>query len=94
MLSCDPRVAVVLLDHLEEECSELIQASKKLKRFGPGNRHPDTLISNMDQLYQEAADVLVLMDMLKFDQQKLEEHKRIKIEKLKQYRGEIFDVTV
>lgn len=66
---------------LIEECLELAQAVTKGERFGWDNCHPDSGISNFDQLRNECMDVNrainVLMDQLTFYNptlaQKLEE---------------------
>jgi NTP pyrophosphatase (non-canonical NTP hydrolase) len=44
-------------DKLIEECSELIQAIIKAKRFGLFNINPLTNISNIDRIKSELADV-------------------------------------
>ncbi len=49
---------------LIEECSELIQALCKVKRFGWDSRHPDTGKSNRERVLEEVADVLLAIDDL------------------------------
>jgi hypothetical protein len=44
-------------DCLIEECSELIQAICKAKRFGLDNWHPVTKVKNRDQIMLEIMDV-------------------------------------
>lgn len=51
------------LDQLIEECSELIQAICKWKRYG----WTDTSIDYLDQLIEEIADVLNIIDQLQLN---------------------------
>lgn len=55
-----------MINVLNEECAELIQAICKAKRFGIHNYHPDTPEeSNMDKIINEMADVTSLIDYVK-----------------------------
>jgi hypothetical protein len=50
------------LDKLIEECSEVIQAATKIKRFGVNNWHPDTEVKNGVQLLEELIDLRDAME--------------------------------
>lgn len=45
------------LDHLVEECAELIKAVMKAKRFGLDNPDPRTGVSNRAQILDEISDL-------------------------------------
>ncbi len=45
-----------LLDKLQEEAAEVIQAVSKIRRFGPNNHHPDRTTSNLQELVGELED--------------------------------------
>ena len=49
---------------LQEECAEVIQAISKCFRFGMGETHPNTGISNIDSLTQELGDLLAMIELL------------------------------
>lgn len=49
------------LDLLVEECSEVILAAQKLRRFGKHNRACGSLRSNFEQLSKEVADMLAVI---------------------------------
>lgn len=55
------------LNILQEECSEVIQAASKIKRFGLTSFHPDDpeYKTNLENLEMELGDVLALIDMCK-----------------------------
>ncbi len=58
-MNIDEEFPVTPIDKLIEECSELIQALCKLKRFGPNTYHPEEpQITNIDQVEKEIDDVL------------------------------------
>lgn len=57
------------LDHCIEECSEVIQALVKIKRFGADNYHPLTKISNRAHLHDEWDQLYRLMDLLLYPKQ-------------------------
>ena len=68
---------------LQEECAEVIQAISKVKRFGMEN--------NIDQLNQEVADLLCMIN-LAFEHQLLDDNETrvknrmiVKQERLKKY---------
>jgi NTP pyrophosphatase (non-canonical NTP hydrolase) len=56
------------LDKLQEECSEVIQAVSKIRRFGPHNSHPDRKTSNKQELIGELEDLLALVAVLEGQQ--------------------------
>ena len=45
-----------LLDKLQEEAAEIIQAVSKIRRFGPDNHHPDRETTNLQELISELED--------------------------------------
>ena len=45
-----------LLDKLQEESAEVIQAVSKIRRFGPDNHHPDRTQTNLQELIGELED--------------------------------------
>ena len=45
-----------LLDKLQEEAAEVIQAVSKIRRFGPHNHHPDRTQTNLQELVGELED--------------------------------------
>ncbi len=51
------------LNILQEECSEVIQAASKIKRFGLHNRHNPEDLTNLQNLELELGDVLALIDL-------------------------------
>ena len=53
-----------LLDKLQEECAEVIQAVSKIRRFGPQNRHPDRSTTNLEELENELEDLLAIVQRL------------------------------
>jgi NTP pyrophosphatase (non-canonical NTP hydrolase) len=57
-----------MLDKLQEEASEIIQAVSKIRRFGPDNHHPDRKTSNKQELIAELEDFLALVAVLEGQQ--------------------------
>lgn len=54
-----------LLECLQEECGEIIQAVSKIARFGPKNYNPETPnITNLEQLHYEVNDLLAICRLL------------------------------
>lgn len=62
-----------LLDKLQEEAAEVIQAISKIRRFGPHNHHPDRNTTNLEELVNELEDFqaiqLALQELKYFDPQ-------------------------
>jgi NTP pyrophosphatase (non-canonical NTP hydrolase) len=50
-----------LLDKLQEECAEIIQAVSKIRRFGPHNHHPQRNTSNHQELLGEIEDLQAIL---------------------------------
>jgi NTP pyrophosphatase (non-canonical NTP hydrolase) len=78
-----------VMDILQEECAEVIQAVSKVSRFGIDNYKPGKPKTNREHLEEELGDVLAMIDiMLEFSVvsiDNLETAKKAKIEKLKQW---------
>ena len=53
-----------LLDKLQEESAEVIQAISKVRRFGSQNHHPDRTTTNLDELIGELEDWLAIVAAL------------------------------
>ena len=53
-----------LLDKLQEESAEVIQAVSKIRRFGQQNKHPDRSTTNYQELIQELEDFLAIVAAL------------------------------
>lgn len=53
-----------LLDKLQEECAEVIQAVSKIRRFGPDNHHPERATTNLQELLGELEDTLAIVHAL------------------------------
>ena len=50
-----------LLDKLQEEAAEVIQAVSKIRRFGPHNHHPERTTSNLEELTGELEDLQAIV---------------------------------
>jgi len=78
-----------VMDILQEECAEVIQAVSKISRFGIDNLKPGKPKTNREHLEEELGDMLAMIDiMLDLDlvsMDNLEIAKQAKIEKLKQW---------
>ncbi len=78
-----------VMDILQEECAEVIQAVSKIRRFGMDNPKPGTEYNNREHLEEELGDVLAMIDILLINEavnlDKLHKAKRAKIEKLKKW---------
>jgi NTP pyrophosphatase (non-canonical NTP hydrolase) len=76
-----------VMDILQEECAEVIQAVSKIRRFGMDNAKPGTTYNNREHLEEELGDVLAMVDILLINDVvkwgNLHRAKRAKIEKLK-----------
>jgi len=53
-----------LLDKLQEESAEVIQAVSKVRRFGETNHHPDRSTTNHTELVDELTDWLAVVAAL------------------------------
>jgi hypothetical protein len=78
-----------VMDILQEECAEVIQAVSKVSRFGIDNVKPGKPKTNREHLEEEIGDLLAMVDiMVEFSVislDNLEVAKRAKIEKLKKW---------
>ena len=55
-----------LLDKLQEESAEVIQAISKIRRFGPNSTHPDRTTTNHQELIGELEDFLAILAALDY----------------------------
>jgi NTP pyrophosphatase (non-canonical NTP hydrolase) len=53
-----------LLDKLQEESAECIQAVSKIRRFGINSKHPDRDTTNLEDLVNELEDLLAIVSAL------------------------------
>ena len=53
-----------LLDKLQEESAECIQAVSKIRRFGINSSHPDRTTTNLEDLVNELEDLLAIVSAL------------------------------
>ena len=78
-----------VMDILQEECAEVIQAVSKVRRFGMENSKPGTEKNNREHLEEELGDMLAMIDILMVNDvvswSYLHAAKRAKIEKLKKW---------
>lgn len=78
-----------VMDILQEECAEVIQAVSKISRFGIDNIKPGKPKTNRQHLEEELGDMLAMIDIMLeksvISLEHLEIAKRAKIEKLKQW---------
>ena len=78
-----------VMDILQEECAEVIQAVSKISRFGIDNFKPGKPKTNREHLEEELGDMLAMIDIMLeksvISQDKLELAKQAKIEKLKKW---------
>lgn len=78
-----------VMDILQEECAEVIQAVSKISRFGIDNYKPGKPKTNRQHLEEELGDMLAMIDIM-LEQgvvslDNLEVAKQAKKEKLKQW---------
>ena len=66
MKTCSPKVEEIL-DILQEECAEVIQAISKCRRFGMENEYKEGG-TQREHLIQEIGDVSLLLELLKAHQ--------------------------
>ena len=78
-----------VMDILQEECAEVIQAVSKISRFGIDNFKPGKPKTNREHLEEELGDMLAMIDILcsmeVINLDKLRVAKLAKIEKLKKW---------
>ena len=78
-----------VMDILQEECAEVIQAVSKISRFGIDNFKPGKPKTNRDHLEEELGDMLAMIDIMLelgvISIDNLEVAKKAKIVKLKQW---------
>jgi len=78
-----------VMDILQEECAEVIQAVSKISRFGIDNFKPGKPKTNRDHLEEELGDMLAMIDIMLelrvISIDNLEVAKKAKIEKLKKW---------
>ena len=55
-----------LLDKLQEEAAEVIQAVSKIRRFGENNKHPERDTTNKQELVTELEDLLAILAALEW----------------------------
>jgi len=74
-----------ILQILQEECAEVIQATSKVFRFGLFDTHPDTPSkTNTRHLEEELGDVLAMIELL-------DSHKVISYNNIIQFKQRKFD---
>ena len=78
-----------VMDILQEECAEVIQAVSKISRFGIDNFKPGKPKTNREHLEEELGDMIAMICILEkmgvINQDALEIATRAKIEKLKKW---------
>jgi NTP pyrophosphatase (non-canonical NTP hydrolase) len=78
-----------VMDILQEECAEVIQAVSKISRFGIDNLKPGKPKTNREHLEEELGDMLAMIDIMLeknvISLENLEAAKAAKIEKLKKW---------
>ena len=80
---------IEVMNILQEECAEVIQAVSKVNRFGLDNFKPGKPKTNREHLEEELGDMLAMIDILHemdvVSRSNLEAAKEAKIEKLKMW---------
>jgi NTP pyrophosphatase (non-canonical NTP hydrolase) len=78
-----------VMDILQEECAEVIQAVSKISRFGIDNYKPGKPNTNRQHLEEELGDMLAMIDILQemdiVSYTNIERAQAAKIEKLKKW---------
>jgi NTP pyrophosphatase (non-canonical NTP hydrolase) len=78
-----------VMDILQEECAEVIQAVSKISRFGIDNFKPGKPKTNREHLEEELGDLLAMVDIMLeqgiVEWGNLELAKKAKTEKLKKW---------
>jgi NTP pyrophosphatase (non-canonical NTP hydrolase) len=81
-VSAREQITQWLLDKLQEESAEVIQAVSKVRRFGDNNKHPDRDTTNYQELITELEDFLAIVAALEhyqyFDLTKHQNHIKTK----------------
>jgi NTP pyrophosphatase (non-canonical NTP hydrolase) len=73
-----------VMDILQEECAEVIQAVSKISRFGIDNYKPGKPKTNRQHLEEELGDMLAMIDILcSMDVVNLDNLRVAKLEKIK-----------
>jgi NTP pyrophosphatase (non-canonical NTP hydrolase) len=76
-----------VMDILQEECAEVIQAVSKVSRFGLDNKKPGKPLTNKEHLEVELGDLLAMIDILEdlkiIDPDNVTKAKMAKFEKLR-----------
>ena len=73
-----------VMDILQEECAEVIQAVSKISRFGIDNFKPGKPKTNREHLEEELGDMLAMIDILcSMDVVNLDNLRVAKLEKIK-----------
>jgi NTP pyrophosphatase (non-canonical NTP hydrolase) len=83
------KITKEVMDILQEECAEVIQAVSKINRFGLDNIKPGKPKTNREHLEEELGDMLAMIDIMLeksvISHDSLELAKQAKIEKLKKW---------
>ena len=78
-----------VMDILQEECAEVIQAVSKISRFGLDNFKPGKPKTNREHLEEELGDLIAMVDILLelgiINEEALERATLAKVDKLKQW---------
>jgi len=78
-----------VMDILQEECAEVIQAVSKISRFGIDNYKPGKPKTNREHLEEELGDMMAMIDILQemdiVSYSNIERAQAAKIEKLKKW---------
>lgn len=53
-----------VMDILQEECAEVIQAVSKIRRFGVDSKHPEGGPTNLEHLEIEIGDVIAMIEIM------------------------------
>ena len=89
ILPTEQKIVKEVMDILQEECAEVIQAVSKISRFGIDNYKPGKPKTNREHLEEELGDMLAMIDIMMeknvISSNNLEIAKRAKIEKLKKW---------
>jgi len=86
-----------VMDILQEECAEVIQAISKISRFGLDNFKPGKPKTNREHLEEELGDLMAMIDILQqldiVSYTNIELASQAKIEKLKKW-SNIFNENI